>query len=110
MDYGYLMNTASALYILCYIPELYANYRNKNANIYNLPEKVVIFVGTSFAFSYSVLNRDTSLIINYAPILVLDTIAMLMRIYYIYKNRMLVEETSPSPEYRADTPDSERSS
>jgi uncharacterized protein with PQ loop repeat len=88
MDYGYLMNIASGLYILCYVPELYANYHNKNANIYNLPEKVVIFIGTSFALTYSVLNRDTSLIINYAPIFILDSVAMFMRMYYVYKNRL----------------------
>jgi len=26
MEYEYLMNVASILYIICYIPELYANY------------------------------------------------------------------------------------
>jgi uncharacterized protein with PQ loop repeat len=85
--YDYLMNAASFIYITCYVPELYANWKNKNANIYNIPEKVVMVLGTSFAFSYSVLNNDTSLMINYAPILGLDIMALLMRVYYVWKNR-----------------------
>jgi hypothetical protein len=85
-QYEYLMNIASVLFIACYIPELYANYKNKNANFWNVPEKVVIFVGTSFAFSYAALNNDRALMINYGPILGLDTIAMLMRAYYAYQN------------------------
>lgn len=88
MEYDYLMNTATTLYFICYIPELYANYRNKNANIYNLPEKVMVFIGTSFALAYSVLNMNKSLIINYAPLMCLDTIAMIMRIYYVYRNNL----------------------
>jgi len=89
MEYEYLMNIATILYIACYIPELYANYKNKNANIYNLPEKIVVFVGTSFAFAYSVLMDNQSLIINYAPILALDTAAMVMRGYYVYRTHMV---------------------
>lgn len=80
------MNIASILYIGCYVPELYANYKNKNSNIYNLPEKIIIFIGTSFAFSYSLINMDTALLINYGPILILDLIALLMRAHYAYKN------------------------
>jgi uncharacterized protein with PQ loop repeat len=84
--YDYLMNAASFIYIACYVPELYANWKNKNANIYNMPEKVIIIIGTGFAFAYSVLNQDNSLIINYGPILMLDLIALLMRAYYVWKN------------------------
>jgi uncharacterized protein with PQ loop repeat len=85
MGHDYLMNIATTLYFICYIPELYANYHNKNANIYNVPEKVAIFIGTSFALAYSIVNTNTSLIINYAPLMCLDTIAMVMRIYYVYR-------------------------
>jgi len=113
MGYDYLMNIATGLYFICYIPELYANYHNKNANIYNVPEKVAIFVGTSFALAYSVLNSDTALITNYAPLMFLDTIAMVMRVYYVYKNNTRVVEPIHIPtlhhECRDDTRDSERS-
>jgi len=87
MQSEYLMNIASALYLVCYVPELYANYKNRNANIYNLPEKIVIFIGSSFAFSYSLINMNNSLLLNYGPILALDGIALIMRGYYVYKGR-----------------------
>jgi hypothetical protein len=86
MSHDYLINVATALYIICYIPELYANYRNKNANIYNLPEKVLVLLGTIFSFSYAGLNDNVALMINYGPLLVLDTIAFFTRSYYVYKN------------------------
>jgi hypothetical protein len=86
MAYHYLMNISSAIFFICYIPELYANYKNKNANIYNVPEKVLMVIGTGFAFSFSVLNDDVSLMANYGPILALDVIALLMRVYYVYIN------------------------
>lgn len=82
----YLMNIASILFFICYVPEFYANIKNKNANIYNVPEKVAIFIASSFALSYAMQNNNNSLIINYAPILTLDGIALLMRLYYAYKN------------------------
>lgn len=97
-EHGYLMNIASILYIGCYVPELYANYKNKNSNIYNLPEKIIIFIGTSFAFSYSLINMDTALLINYGPILILDLIALLMRAYYAYKNAYVEQHDEAIPE------------
>ena len=96
MPYDYLMNTASSLFFVCYIPELYANYKNKNANFYNMPEKALILLASGFAFSYAILNNDTSLMTNYGPILGLDIIAFLMRLYYVYKKPVL--SISPSQE------------
>jgi uncharacterized protein with PQ loop repeat len=84
----YLMYTASALFFLCYLPELYANYKNKNANFYNVPEKAVIFIGTLFALSYSIRTENNTLIIHYTPILFCDTISLTMRFYYAYENRI----------------------
>jgi uncharacterized protein with PQ loop repeat len=86
----YLMYTASALYFVCYLPELYANYKNKNANFYNVPEKVLIFVGTLFALSYSIRTENKALIINYTPILFCDTLSLTMRFYYAYENHVKI--------------------
>ena len=91
MPYEFLMNTASALYFVCYIPELYANYKNQNVNMYNMPEKAVLVAATSFALAYSILINDASLIANYAPILGLDIIAFAMRFYYVYKGLTRIE-------------------
>lgn len=82
----YLMNLASGIYLVCYVPELYANYKNANANIYNLPEKVLILLGSGFALTYASLNADQALLINYGPIFILDFIAFLMRAWYVYRN------------------------
>ena len=88
------MNTASALYFVCYIPELYANYKNQNANMYNMPEKGVLVAATSFALAYSILIDDASLIANYAPLLGLDIIAFGMRLYYVYRGRVTIAHNS----------------
>lgn len=85
-EYAYLMNTATVLYIVCYVPELYANYKNKNANCWNIPEKVVILVGSIFALSYSIMLEDKTLMLNYGSLFVLDFVAFVMRAYYACKN------------------------
>lgn len=87
MTQEYLMYTASILYTMCYIPDLASTYRNKNANIYNVPEKMFMLIGTSFALSYAVAIGNRTLIINYMPSIVLDTVALLLRSYYAYNNR-----------------------
>jgi len=55
--------------------------------MYNMPEKVLMILGTSLAFAFSVVTEDTSLIANYGPILALDIIACATRAYYVYKSR-----------------------
>ena len=52
-----------------------------------MPEKVLILIGSGFAFSFALMNEDTALISNYGPIMILDLIALLMRLYYVVQNR-----------------------
>jgi uncharacterized protein with PQ loop repeat len=85
-SHEYLMNISTGLYLVCYIPELYANYKNKNANIWNVPEKIILFAGTSFSLAYGIMIQDSALIYNYAPLFCLDAIALGMRSYYAYRN------------------------
>lgn len=87
MTHEFLMYTASIMYAVCYIPDLASTYRNKNANIYNVPEKLFMLIGTSFALSYAVSINNNTLIINYTPSLILDSISLCLRVYYAYKNR-----------------------
>ena len=96
MAYDFLMNTASALFFICYIPELYANWINKNANFYNMPEKALILLASAFALAYAIVNEDVSLITNYGPILGLDIIAFLMRLYYVFQNKPISLD-APAP-------------
>ena len=85
--YDYLMNICTVCYLVCYVPDLYANYKNKNANVWNIPEKVMIFIGTGFALAFATLTEDKALLTNFAPLFVLDGASMAMRSYYAYRNR-----------------------
>ena len=93
--YDYLMNICTVCYLVCYVPDLYANYKNKNANVWNIPEKVLIFIGTGFALAFAVVTEDKALLTNFAPLFVLDGASMGMRAYYAYKNRGRYLEMSP---------------
>jgi uncharacterized protein with PQ loop repeat len=112
MAYDFLMNTASALFFICYIPELYANWKNKNANFYNMPEKALILIASGFALAYAIINDDVSLMTNYGPILGLDIIAFLMRLYYVFenKNRANLSEISLGSPVASPEPDLEMGS
>lgn len=87
MQNDYLMNIATALYFICYVPEFYANYTNKNANMYNVFEKIVMLGGTGFGLGYACSIHNNALVVNYGPLFILDSIALFMRAYYAYKNR-----------------------
>ena len=87
MSYDYLMYSATVLYLVCYVPELYANYINKNANAYNVPEKVIMLTATTLALSYSVATNNSALMINYAPNVALDVLALSMRVYYAFMTK-----------------------
>ena len=52
-----------------------------------MPEKVIMLAGSCFAFSFALMNEDIALISNYGPIMTLDLIALLMRLYYVVKNQ-----------------------
>jgi hypothetical protein len=87
MSKDYLMYIASIGYFICYVPDFFANVINKNANIYNVYEKFIILISTTFALSYSITINNNALIINYAPVFFLDLISLTMKSYYAYKNR-----------------------
>ena len=80
----YWMFTASIMFFACYLPEIYANIRNRNANIYNIPEKVLMTTGTVCALVYSIQTQNIPLITNYAPLLFLDFFTLSIRLYYAY--------------------------
>ena len=73
-----------------------------------MPEKVLLLLASSFALSYAMLNSDVSLMSNYGPILALDIIAFIMRLYYVYKNKNELilassSDSSPSPDLELQT-------
>jgi lipid-A-disaccharide synthase-like uncharacterized protein len=89
-----IMYTATGFYFVCYIPELYANYKNKNANLYNVPEKILLLFGSILAFTYAIQLGDTSIIVNYGMSVGIDFVALLMRIYYAIHNQKKVNSLS----------------
>ena len=86
MDQEYLMYIASLLYFICYVPILYADCKNKNANIYNLPERLIMLAATTFALIYSINIQKNALIVNYAPNLIMESGAVILKIKYIIDN------------------------
>jgi hypothetical protein len=59
-----------------------------------MPEKVIMLAGSCFAFSFALMNEDVALISNYGPIMTLDLIALIMRLYYVIKNRQVAAEAA----------------
>jgi hypothetical protein len=45
--------------------------------------------GSVFGLAYSLKSDNKALIINYVPMLTLDTIALIIRSYYAYRNRYI---------------------
>ena len=70
-----------------------------------MPEKVLMLIGSGFALSFAVMKQDIALMSNYGPIVGLDCIALLMRLYYVLRNNAAAD-TPPS---ESSTPPSERS-
>ena len=87
MNDDFFMYSATFLYFMCYAPSVYADFKNKNANIYNLPEKIISLCATTLGLIYSIRINNIPLIVNYGPHLVMETITILFKIQYIYHNR-----------------------
>ena len=83
---NYLMYSATAIYLSVYIPTFYAEFKNRNANIYNLPERIFLIIGSLFGLSYSILNNNTELIVNYTPHLMLEIIILCIKIRFAHQN------------------------
>jgi len=81
-----LMFAATGFYFICHVPELYANYVNKNANMYNMPEKLFMLLGTVLAVTYAIQLGDSAILTNYGLQLGIDVVALTMRGYYVWLN------------------------
>jgi hypothetical protein len=86
MNYDYLMYIATALYFACYIPILNADIKNKNANLNNLPERVLSITASTFAVVYAVKIDSIPLKINYIPHVIIESFVLGVKIVYIYRN------------------------
>ena len=55
-----------------------------------------MITATSFALTYSIINQDRALMLNYGPMFALDTLALMLRIYYMKTDKppVLVPDAS----------------
>jgi hypothetical protein len=86
MDDDYLMYTATALYFSCYFPIVYADMKNKNANLHNLPERILSLMAGLFAILYAVRIDSTPLKVNYIPHVIIESVVLGIKIIYVYRN------------------------
>jgi uncharacterized protein with PQ loop repeat len=86
MDDDYLMYIATSLYFACYVPILYADFKNKNANLNNLPERVLSIVAGLFAIIYAIRVDSTPLKVNYIPHVIIESLVLGVKIVYVYRN------------------------
>ena len=63
-----------------------------------------MIIATGFALGYAININNNALIINYAPLFGLDTIALYMRAYYAYKNKDKDVKIIDQIEYQIDNP------
>ena len=91
MSAAYVLYAATFLYVSAALPDIYATYKNKNSNIYNLFDKGVLLTACSLGMTYGILTNNTPIIINYAPSVFLDALSLSLRLYYASKNGFEVE-------------------
>jgi len=98
-----LMFAATGFYFVCHVPELYANYVNKNANMYNMPEKLFMLLGTVLAVTYAIQLGDSAILTNYGIQLGIDVVALTMRGYYVWSGRTRVAAAGEAPDAEIST-------
>jgi len=86
MSENYLMYTSIVLHSLCYIPIVYADVKNKNANMYNLPDRFISILAIIFGGAYAYRINNTTLMLNYVIFLVLESGNICTKLYFIRKN------------------------
>jgi uncharacterized protein with PQ loop repeat len=86
MDDDYLMYIATSLYFACYVPILYADFKNKNANLNNLPERILSIAAGMFAILYAIRVDSTPLKVNYIPHVIIESLVLGVKIIYVYRN------------------------
>jgi hypothetical protein len=86
MEDDILMYIATAFYLLCYIPTVYADVKNANCNVYNLPERLSSICGTTFGLAYGLRINNTSIVVNYGCHIGLELATLVIKCYYAYLN------------------------
>ena len=87
MNPDYFMYSATFIYLVSTIPDIYANYKNKNANLYNLMDKGLMLIACCLGLTFGIFTNNMPVIINYLPSVFLDIFSLTLRIYYASQNK-----------------------
>lgn len=81
-----LMYMATACYLMCYVPTVYADFKNANCNVYNLPERILSVMGTALGLAFGLRINNTSIVVNYGCHIGLEVLTLVIKGYYASKN------------------------
>ena len=93
--YDFLLYMATALFLFTSIPTLYADIKNKNSNIYNLPERMCVITGCVLGIVYGISIGNMAVVISYSPSVCIETVVLGVKTYYAYKNGYAVGPVEP---------------
>ena len=88
-----IMYCATGLIMCNKVVEIGATYKNKNANMNNLPERILSLIANCLGMIFAVYTQNNPIFINYTCISFLDSVSLIVRSYYASYNKF---EPSPS--------------
>lgn len=108
-----LMYMATAFYLMCYVPTVYADFKNANCNVYNLPERILSVMGTALGLAFGLRINNTSIVVNYGCHIGLEVLTLAIKGYYASKNgwsatgAVMDPDAEPKPDPPTDPPPEE---
>lgn len=85
-QYDFLLYMATALFLFTSVPTIFADIKNKNCNIYNLPERVCVITGCALGIAYGMSIGNMAVVVSYTPSVCIETVVLCVKTYYAYQN------------------------
>jgi hypothetical protein len=82
MEIDALVYLATSLQLLSFLFKLRTNQLN-----YDIPIKIGIWIASTLALSYSIVNGSAPFIVNYTRVFFINTCSLSVKIYRKYQNR-----------------------
>uniref|UniRef100_A0A6C0DQW0 Uncharacterized protein n=1 Tax=viral metagenome TaxID=1070528 RepID=A0A6C0DQW0_9ZZZZ len=82
MEIDALMYLATTLHLLCFLIKL-----RTNQCTYDIPIKVGVWIASTLALSYSIVNGSAPFIVNYTIVFFINTYSLSIKLYIAYQNR-----------------------
>lgn len=77
-----LLYLATSLQLLCFLFKL-----RTNQCTYDIPIKVGVWIASTLALSYSIVNGSAPFIVNYTIVFFINTCSLSIKFYRAYQNR-----------------------